>query len=562
MIFAKKMIRNCVLGIVVLATSACSAVAVSQSKSVALTGGDNMRKFIENHLQKIVTIRSNSGVGTGVLFKLESGQIGYHVVTNAHVTEEDDAVLVEMHNGCRVEGVPVLGRDYVSDLAVLSLDANQYCNKSYKYFELSPKNRSHASVGKVVFAFGAPLSLSNTVTKGIVSAVNRYRNNYATYVQTDVTINKGNSGGPLISDEGNFWGINTFSLSGYEGLNFAIDAKTVYRIVPALIKNGRRFERANIGITFNDRCLDWIKNEEGMRKSSGQNCVYPRVKSIDTILEDKDKGSCDLKTGDFVKEIDGRTVRSAAEARIATNTIPVRNKPINFVRCRPEADGSKKYNCKEVMCSIRVPALEEKEENWQKRFWTAKGEDILSYLRSLVRARKWDDYPCLGGLVFRSARGRNCKKSSDKEVCGVVLKNISEKEECLLLRKSSKQKKLMPSRVIVIDSVSVHMYDPEYASLIKNLEVEYDYMKPIYSRTKINALDLDLFHVILKKSVEKAKKEIQKRSDEKPSLIVFPTYKLGGQEIQKDGTRLPVEIELISKNLSKTRKSLRNWYGH
>ena len=173
------------------------------------------------------------GIGAGVIVTAD----GY-IVTNAHVVEgarrirvrlqgmKHEAELAEVHGLIEAK---LVGVDQFSDVAVLKIDA-----KDLPALELA--DSSLLKQGQVVFAFGSPLGLENSVTMGVVSATERQidPDNPAIYIQTDAPINPGNSGGPLVDVDGKVVGINTFILSesgGNEGLGFAIPSnvvKTVY----------------------------------------------------------------------------------------------------------------------------------------------------------------------------------------------------------------------------------------------------------------------------------------------------------------------------------------------
>jgi serine protease Do len=193
--------------------------------------------------------RRGSSLGSGFIISAD----GY-VVTNNHV-------ITPARNGATVEEITVtmsdrkeyqarlIGRDVASDLAVLKIDAN---NLPFVRFGDSTRTR----VGDWVVAIGNPFGLSGTVTAGIVSALHRGigAGPYERYIQTDASINQGNSGGPMFDIAGNVIGINTALISptgGNVGIGFAIPAEQARPIIESL-RRGQRFQRGYIGVAMQD----------------------------------------------------------------------------------------------------------------------------------------------------------------------------------------------------------------------------------------------------------------------------------------------------------------------
>jgi S1-C subfamily serine protease len=168
---------------------------------------------VESFIEGVVSIETDSGVGSG--FFVTPGCL---VVTNNHVINGADTIVVRTSAKKLLVG-RVVEQDATRDLALLSVGVHG-CH----YLNLG--NPVDAKLGQEVYAIGNPLGLSNTVTKGIISA---YRNakDGVRYIQLDATINPGNSGGPLLTKSGLVIGVNTFKVSGYEGLNFAISATEI-----------------------------------------------------------------------------------------------------------------------------------------------------------------------------------------------------------------------------------------------------------------------------------------------------------------------------------------------
>lgn len=187
------------------------------------------RFFGERFRQQAERVTS---LGSGVIATAD----GY-VLTNNHVVQAADEILVALGDGRRVEA-KLVGADPETDLAVLRIDAP---NLPVIAFGRSEDLR----VGDVVLAIGNPFNVGQTVTMGIVSALGRTGldlSRYESYIQTDAAINQGNSGGALVDTHGNLVGINTaiFSRSGGSiGIGFAIPTTIITQVMEQLIKTGK-----------------------------------------------------------------------------------------------------------------------------------------------------------------------------------------------------------------------------------------------------------------------------------------------------------------------------------
>ncbi len=172
-------------------------------------------------IQSTVSIRTDRSTGTG-FFVTPDG----YIITNNHVINGADFVLVELYDDTTLEA-EIIGVDTVTDVALLKVPG------TFTYFELA--NSDSVSIGSAVIAVGNPLGLAFTVTEGIVSATNRQGpNGLYSYIQTDVTLNPGNSGGPLINREGAVIGINNFKIGGAESLGFALESNVAREIANSL----------------------------------------------------------------------------------------------------------------------------------------------------------------------------------------------------------------------------------------------------------------------------------------------------------------------------------------
>jgi serine protease Do len=212
---------------------------------------DMLRKFLNpegNPEQEQFGFRSR-GVGSGFVYDSQG-----HILTNNHVVENTSKIEVTFYDGTKAEA-KVVGTDKATDVAVIKVD-----NTS---FQALPKgDSSKLKVGELVMAVGSPFELSQSVTTGIVSALER--NNlginrlspleagYESFIQTDAPINRGNSGGPLVNMNGEVVGINSAIVSGSsgnDGIGFAIPMKLASGVADMIIKHGK-VQYARIGIAL------------------------------------------------------------------------------------------------------------------------------------------------------------------------------------------------------------------------------------------------------------------------------------------------------------------------
>ena len=183
----------------------------------------------------------SQGLGSGVLLDGEG-----HVVTNNHVVQDANEIVVAMPDGT-LRPAKLRGVDPESDLALLIVDPTGLQ-------PIAIGESKSLAVGDVVLAVGNPLGIGQTVTQGIVSAVSRRGlgiNPIENFIQTDAAINPGNSGGALIDTAGRLVGINTAILSrggGSEGIGFAIPIDLVQQVVGSLVKTGR-VSRGYLGVS-------------------------------------------------------------------------------------------------------------------------------------------------------------------------------------------------------------------------------------------------------------------------------------------------------------------------
>ena len=237
--------------------------------------------------------RRSTALGSGFVIK-DNGT----VITNNHVIQNAEGILVKFTDGKEYEA-KLIGTDPVSDIAVLKIQSNK------KFPAVKFADSDKAKVGDWVLAIGNPFGLGGTVTQGIISAINRDINmgRYDNFIQTDASINQGNSGGPLFNMNGEVIGINTaiFSNSGGSvGIGFAIPANFAKNVIDQLIKYGET-KRGWLGVR-----IQTVTNE--IADSLGLN------ETIGALVTDVNKNSpadkAGLQQGDIITEFNGQKVKT------------------------------------------------------------------------------------------------------------------------------------------------------------------------------------------------------------------------------------------------------------
>ena len=222
------------------------------------------------------------------------------VLTNAHVVDGASEVTVKLAD--RREFVAkVVGVDKLTDTAVLKIDAQNLP-------ALRIGNPAEARVGEWVLAIGSPFGFENTVTAGIISAKSRSlpEEGYVPFIQTDVAVNPGNSGGPLLNVKGEVIGINSQIYSrtgGYQGLAFAIPIDVALNVEQQLLKNGR-VSRGKLGIAVQDLT-------QALAESFG--LPNPNGALVGMVPPGGPGEKAGLKPGDVILEMNGQPVRDSRE---------------------------------------------------------------------------------------------------------------------------------------------------------------------------------------------------------------------------------------------------------
>ena len=244
------------------------------------------------NIQRSEEVVSTNGVGSGFVFDKNG-----HVITNAHVVENSDKVVVTFLDG-RSYNAEVIGIDPATDISVIRVDADSALLKP-----LLIGDSSNLKVGMQVAAIGNPFGLSGSMTSGIVSALGRLLPQESGFsipdvIQTDAAINPGNSGGPLLNSRGEVVGINTAIQSAtgeFTGVGFAIPSNTIAKIVPKLISDGT-YHHPWVGIAGRDINPDLAKV---------LHLTDARGFLIINVVEGSPADKAGLKGSSETKEIDG-----------------------------------------------------------------------------------------------------------------------------------------------------------------------------------------------------------------------------------------------------------------
>ena len=245
------------------------------------------------------------GQGSGFIVSSD----GY-VITNAHVVENAEVVTVRLTDR-REFRAKVVGTDKATDVAVLKLDAKE----ALPTVKLG--SSANAAVGEWVVAIGAPFGFENSVTAGILSAKGRSLPDatYTQFIQTDVAVNPGNSGGPLFNLAGEVIGINSqiYSRSGgFQGISFAIPIETAIKVKDDLVKHGK-VARGRIGVTVQEV-------NAALAESFGLD--RPRGALVSQVEPNSPGAKAGLQVGDIITKYDGQPIERSADLPVLVGNAP------------------------------------------------------------------------------------------------------------------------------------------------------------------------------------------------------------------------------------------------
>ena len=261
------------------------------------------------------------------------------VITNNHVIQNAEDILVRV-NGDEEYKAKIIGKDPLSDIAVLQIEADK------KFIPVKFGDSDKSRIGDWVIAIGNPFGLGGTVTSGIISARNRSIGlaRYEDFIQTDASINQGNSGGPLFNMNGDVIGINTAILgqSGSIGIGFAIPSNSAVKVIDQLIEFGET-KRGWLGVRIQIVTKE-IAEAEKLDK--------PRGALIVSVADGSPSDKGGIIAGDIILEFDGKLINEMKELPLIVAQTEV-GKTVNVKVWRNE---------REIIKKIKLGRLETSED--------------------------------------------------------------------------------------------------------------------------------------------------------------------------------------------------------
>jgi len=335
--------------------------------------------------------RKASSLGSGFIIK-ENGT----VVTNNHVIANAEDILVRV--GDKEYKAKVVGADPYMDIAVLKMETKD------KFSPVSFGDSDKARVGDWAVAIGNPFGLGGTVTAGIISARNRDINltRYDDFIQTDASINQGNSGGPLFNLKGEVIGINTAIIapgqSGSIGIGFAIPANAASNVIDQLMEFGET-KRGWLGVRIQEVTKE-IADVEKLKKPEGA--------LVASVGENSPADKAGIKAGDIILEFDGKKIDTMRTLpKVVANTKVGKSVQLKIWR-----------NKKLITKRLTLGRLESSEEFKEKKSKTVPKDKEIDVLKITVR-----------DLTEQDIKSRNLKKDST----GVVIVDIANRSPLINL---------------------------------------------------------------------------------------------------------------------------------
>ena len=365
------------------------------------------------------TTQRGGSLGSGFLISPDGYIVtNNHVVSPARTGATVDSIVVTLADRREFEAT-LVGRDTTSDLALLKINSN-----ALPFVRFGDSTRTR--VGEWVVAIGNPFGLGGTVTAGIVSALHRNLPGggvYDRYIQTDASINFGNSGGPMFDLEGNVIGINTALISpsgGNIGLGFAIPAEQARPVIDAL-RRGERPQRGYIGVSLQP-LDDGIAQSLGIPKNRGE--------LIRSVTPGAAAARAGIEQGDVVITVGGKPVTPDQSLAYLVSNLPIGSRaPIELIRGgerrtvtvtigeRPTDEELARLNGIETETPVTEPA-ESQQSNSQKAARDSLGVTIQALTPEIARSLRLSEVN-LRGVVVSAVNG-----SSDAAAKGIQAGDI------------------------------------------------------------------------------------------------------------------------------------------
>jgi len=381
--------------------------------------------------------RKSSALGSGFIIN-EKGI----VVTNNHVIQDAEDIIVRV-NGDKEFKAEVIGADPLSDIAVLQLETNE------KFIPVKFGDSDKARIGDWVIAIGNPFGLGGTVTSGIISARNRSigLSRYEDYIQTDASINSGNSGGPLFDMNGNVIGINTAILgrNGSIGIGFSIPSNSAKIVIDQLIEFGET-KRGWLGVRIQDVTKE-IAEVEQLNEARGA--------LVASVAENSPSDKAGVKAGDIILEFDGEKIQEMKELPAIVAKTEV-GKKVDVKIWRNKREIIKKITLgrletsEDFKVSEQPKQIETKIENLNITVRKLTKEDIKerklpNQINGLVITKIESDSPLINSIEVNSiileAQKKKIKSANDlNQITNQVL-NSNQKTILLVIYNSQNQRR-------------------------------------------------------------------------------------------------------------------------
>lgn len=278
----------------------CQGKTFMDSFSTMIIGAVDKTKNAVVKIDVFKTVQGKlrpAGSGSGFIFSSDG-----LIFTNCHVVEGAEKIMVSLLNENEIEAI-LVGKDPDTDLAILKI-----YTEGYSVAKLG--DASQLQIGQLVIAIGNPYGYQHTVTTGVISALGRTLQTQSgrlvdNVIQSDAALNPGNSGGPMITTDGEVIGVNTAVIQGAQGLSFSVDINTAKEIARQLISNGRVF-KAYLGLMLQEVNIN-------ARIRSHYNLTTTKGLFVTRIEPESPASRSQLQEGDIIVNFNGKPVHSTHE---------------------------------------------------------------------------------------------------------------------------------------------------------------------------------------------------------------------------------------------------------
>ena len=324
-----KLLRSIVIGLIVAGLLLAAMPSLRQFNKLTAPQFDSTDETPATYNQAVrraapaVVNVYNRGLNSSTHNQLEIRTLGSgvimdergYIITNKHVINDADQIIVALQDG-RVFEALLVGSDSLTDLAVLKINATG----GLPIIPINRKRTPH--IGDVVLAIGNPYNLGQTITQGIISATGRIGLNPSgrqNFLQTDASINRGNSGGALVNLNGELIGINTAILApdgGNIGIGFAIPSNMVKNLTAQMVQYGQ-VKRGELGI---------LGTELNSELAKAMKVDAQRGAFVSQVMPNSSAAKAGIKAGDVITSLNGKPISSFAALRAEVGSMPIGSK--------------------------------------------------------------------------------------------------------------------------------------------------------------------------------------------------------------------------------------------